>query len=950
MKLALLLACLLPCASFAQKTIHVPGDAPSIQIGIAIADDGDTVLVAPGWYEERIDFLGRAITVKSELGPDATRIDASNVPPWQPGIADGWGRVVRFISGEGPDSVLDGFTITGSDECLTWSATTHGGILCETVTIKNCRIINNLGQYGAGVYGSPIMENCQLEGNIAAGPGGGIYGSPTLVDCIIKHNASAGNCGGDGDPGGGVYATSDATLIVDCIIEGNQAGAGYEGGGVKGPATIIDCLIADNRIPNWCCTPQGGGVFGASRLEGCTIVGNEVAGDLGGYPGTGGGISNCVEVVNCTIWGNHPDQIEGQSSVTYSAVQGGAPGVGNISSDPLFLSYSSGDYRLLPNSPCINAGDPSSPLDDDGTRADMGAFPLDKYPTCVPAKVPVGAKIAFDHVGSVLAASGPYVLAGTPDVNGPGFESGAAFLSYRDGPNWVALPKLLAGDQTAGALFGASVAQSDGVAWIGAPGVSAEAGSAYVFRQQADGAWAQETKLTASDSASGVRFGSRVAVLGTVAIASAPLDDETAADAGAVYVFRDEPTGWAEKQKLWAGDGAAGGRFGSSLAISSSRALVGAPGDAANAGSAYVFEDSGGGFWQQAKLVASDASANEQFGNAVALDGDVAVVAARAADGVGAVYVFRRSGSAWTQEKKLVTSSPSSNAEFGSSVAISGNRILVGARYDDSVGSNAGAAYLFEFNGATWVQTKKYTLPGAVGGDAAGSAVALSGDYVLVGAEWADDPELDSGELWAFASPGTCQPKFTQVPGTQAQHPGQVTAMGTYLGQTQTVAIDGASVSLLSATDTSVTYQPQPDDPGFLPITATGSEGTAASKQQLHPSLVATTTGLGGTLEVVTDNGEVGLYVLAMGFGTLPAPVSIASPPTWYGVLLNPANPLFVISTGAFATSAPIGLIYNVPSNPALTGLVLYLQAWCQQGFFGPGVTYSFTNMASVKL
>lgn len=248
----------------------------------------------------------------------------------------------------------------------------------------------------------------------------------------------------------------------------------------------------------------------------------------------------------------------------------------------------------------------------------------------------------------------------------------------------------------------------------------------------------------------------------------------------------------------------------------------------------------------------------------------------------------------------------SSFTHLGDTQSYAPSGLRSGARSDDGAASNAGAAFLFEFNGTTWVQTQKFTLPATQTGDAAGSGVALSGDYVLVGAEWADDPELDSGELWAFAAPGTCLPKLKTVPGAQAQDPAAVTAIGTYLGQVQQVTIAGTPVSLLDATDTTITYQPLPDDPGFLPLTVSGSEGAGAGTQQLYPSLAASTTGVGGTLKVTLDNGIGGLYVLAMGFQSLPAPISILNPPSWYGVLLNPAAPLFVISQGAFAISTPL--------------------------------------------
>lgn len=946
MKLALfgpLLAALLALPSVAQETIHVPGDAPSIQIGIAIADDGDTVLVSPGWYYEQLDFLGRAITLKSTGGPGVTGVTPERSHGW---LEQPYDSTIRFITGEGSSSVLDGFTIIGpSPEFHVYP---EAGIWCESTspTIRNCTIQD--GSYARGVYGDATLESCTIRNNSGGyWDGGGLSGSPTMTNCIIESN--------EGYSGGGLEVSG--AVIRNCIIRNNSVGEGGNGGGIAcGSGNMIEnCLIYGNKATlfKWGWGGHGAGVYawGANNtIKNCIVWGNENNSGSGGASGVEGGaiMTNCI-VANNISAGPAP-QIIG-ATLSYCDAEDGYPGLGNTDVPPLFVNAASGDFRLLPNSACIDAGDPSSPLDDDGTRADMGALPFNHYPSCITTKVPIAAKVAFDHVGSVVTAGVPYVIAGTPDVNGPGFESGAAFLTYRDGPAWVALPKLVASDEAPNALFGASVAIYAGIAWIGAPGVAAEAGAAYAFRQQEDGAWAEEVKLLASNGTTASRFGSRVAVQGAVAAASAPLANAPGADSGAVYVFKDGASGWAEIAKLTALDGAAGDHFGSGLALSGSRLLIGADGDASGAGSAYIFEDAGFGWGQQMKLVASDASANEQFGHAAGLEGDVAVITAPAADGVGAAYVFKRTGFVWTQQQKLVSSTPSQNAEFGSSVALSGNRILVGARSDDGAASNAGAAFLFEFNGTAWTQIQKYTLPGTQAGDTAGSGVALSGDYVIVGAEWADDPELDSGELWAFAAPGTCQPKLKIVPGAQAQDPTAVTATGTYLGQVQQVTIGGAPVQLISATDTTLTYQPLPEDPGFLPIAVSGLDGMGAGTQQLYPSLASSTTGVGGTLKVSLDNGIGGLYALAMGFQSpLPAPISIMNPPSWYGVLLNPAAPLFVISQGAFATSAPIALNYNVPANPTLVGVHLHLQAWCQQGFFGPGVTFSFTNLASVTL
>ena len=954
MKLALRLTVLPVLAAYvsAQATIHVPGDAPSIQIGIAIAQDGDTVLVSDGVYHERIDLLGRAITLKSVYGPHETFIDAT-------GLTEGWitgagsHRVVRAISGEGPDTVLSGFSITGSHHDCSPS-TDSGGVRCGNITIRDCEIFGNDADRGGGVYGSPLMEDCRIYDNSSDDLGGGIYGCPVLVRCTVEGNSSEGGCGEDGSAGGGVFCYS-GTLIQDCVIQDNTAGGGYEGGGVFGPATILNSIIVGNSVDDWggIYRAEGGGLYGASLVQNCTVAFNSAQSGTGGkYPGEGGGLSNCGSVVSCIVVGNYPDQYDAVGSITYSLVEGGAPGLGNIYADPLFVSALTGDFSLQPQSPCIDAGDPHSEADPDGTVADMGAFPVGQFSNCEDAKVALLAGAPFDHIGSSLAASGPFVLAGLPSFDGPGFGSGAASLMYRDGGTWVELPQLVASDAAGGDLFGHSVAVDGGLVLVGARGASGEAGAAYIFGQQADGTWLEETKLEAADLVAGDWFGSRVAVEGNVAAVAALHSGALGTESGAVYVFRDSGGAWLEEAKLLAGDGQAGDQFGKGLAISGERILVGAYGDGdagADSGSAYVFRDDAGTWVQEAKLTASDAASNALFGSEVALEDDVAVVAARGADGLGAAYVFRRSGTVWMQEQKLAASSPYAGAEFGDAIALLGDRILIGARMDDSAAPDGGAAYLFEFDGVLWIETEKFTLADAALNDLFGSAVALSGHYAMVGAEWGDDPELDSGELWALTLPGSCIPQITDVTPTSAQFPEEVTASGYFLDKTQTVLVEGLLATLVSTTGTSITYEPQPGPPGLVGLEAIGSDDTAEAVQQLFPSLEVSTTGIGGTVDAVLDNGDVGLYVLAFATGALPVPIPVA-PPTWHGLLLDLSGPNYQIGTGAFATEDPVTLSYPVPDDSGFSGLTLYLQAWCQQEFFGPEVTYSFSNLASVTL
>ncbi len=181
-------------------------------------------------------------------------------------------------------------------------------------------------------------------------------------------------------------------------------------------------------------------------------------------------------------------------------------------------------------------------------------------------------------------------------------------------------------------------------------------------------------------------------------------------------------------QTLTASDGATGDYFGYSVALSGNTALVGAFGKNSHAGAAYVYVRSGAAWSQQQKLTAADAASNDSFGAAVALYGDTALVGAWSKNSnTGAAYIYTRSGSVWTQQKKLTGAAASDL--FGQTVALSGGTALIGA---PGRNSSAGAAYVYTGSGASW--TLQQTLAG-VAGDSLGVSVALSGDTALVGAQ-----------------------------------------------------------------------------------------------------------------------------------------------------------------------------------------------------------------------
>ncbi len=180
--------------------------------------------------------------------------------------------------------------------------------------------------------------------------------------------------------------------------------------------------------------------------------------------------------------------------------------------------------------------------------------------------------------------------------------------------------------------------------------------------QSATGGWSQRQKITSTPRDVGAQFGNAVAMNGNTMVVGARYDRTTAIQAGAAFVYVLNGATWTQQAKLLASDGALADKFGYSVAISENTIVVGAYNDDAplsNSGSAYVFVRNGTTWTQQQKLTAGDATAADEFGNAVGIEGDVIAVGAHFADlpsnsAAGSVYVFRRSGTAWTPTQKLI--------------------------------------------------------------------------------------------------------------------------------------------------------------------------------------------------------------------------------------------------------------------------------------------------------
>lgn len=276
-------------------------------------------------------------------------------------------------------------------------------------------------------------------------------------------------------------------------------------------------------------------------------------------------------------------------------------------------------------------------------------------------------------------------------------------------------------------------------------------------------------KLVASDGMPSDRFGISVAVSGDTALVGAPIED---GERGAAYVFTRTEGGWVEQAKLAASDGRSLRKFGFSVALSGDTAVVGGStaviaGSDYHAdrtpGSAYVFKRVGDTWIEQAKLTAPepDGATGDDFGSSVAVSGDTVVVGARGIGVGGAAYVFVRAGGAWPQQAKLTASDAAVGDNFGASVAVSGDTAVVGARGDD-VGFNRdqGSVYVFARDGVLWSQEMNLAASDGADGDNFGSSVGASAETVVVGAVNDDvNGKGNQGSAYVFARAGGAWPQ-----------------------------------------------------------------------------------------------------------------------------------------------------------------------------------------------
>ncbi len=270
------------------------------------------------------------------------------------------------------------------------------------------------------------IADTNFEANSSADEywGGAIYVSPLASsDLLVERSTFRSNHAGDG---GAVYVGAGEATFLECTFEDNHVSAFYYEQGSGGavcldPAAIVvfsRCTFTGNRaLGNCCLNPtagRGGAVHGPATLDRCTLVRNTAV--AGGSMLPEGGAGYGVTLASSIAWENSPDQLNGSSHAKWSLVQGGFPGFGNIDADPRFWDEGARDYHLLASSPCIDSGDPGAPPDDDGSRADMGAFAFDlNY--CTAPRVYCTAKPNSLGCIPMISSTGTPAATGTDDFH-----------------------------------------------------------------------------------------------------------------------------------------------------------------------------------------------------------------------------------------------------------------------------------------------------------------------------------------------------------------------------------------------------------------------------------------------------------------------------------------------------------------------------------------------------
>lgn len=297
--------------------------------------------------------------------------------------------------------------------------------------------------------------------------------------------------------------------------------------------------------------------------------------------------------------------------------------------------------------------------------------------------------------------------------------------------------KLTAEDATGEDHFGRTMAMSGDRLAVGAMTTNGGNGAVYIY-ERADDEWLLDEKI---DGLGRPNFGRSIGIDGDYLVvalckmASGGICQPSTSGLGIVYFFDREATGWVLRNEFNNNRDA----FGTSAALSGDLAVIGADGDddvATDAGAAFIYRRTGDSWTQEAKLTPSDGASGDNFGYSAAISGNYALIGAwNALDSQGAAYIFEYQDGSWVETAKLVADDGAAGDQFGSwFLDIDGDYAVVGALNDDDVATNAGSAYIFHRDSSgVWLQQAKLLPSNGIANDQFGTSAAISGDFALIG-------------------------------------------------------------------------------------------------------------------------------------------------------------------------------------------------------------------------
>lgn len=350
---------------------------------------------------------------------------------------------------------------------------------------------------------------------------------------------------------------------------------------------------------------------------------------------------------------------------------------------------------------------------------------------------------ARDTYGYSVSIHGGSAIVGSPRHGNVGGDNGpgAAYI-YRFNNSWIEEQILTAPDGKNFDNFGISVSINDGLAIVGALTAhqvdgSSGPGAAYIFRFNGS-EWIWEDEIVPNDAELGDNVGESVSIYNDVALVGAP---DSGSRIGAAYIYRFDGTDWAFEQKL----PSPGGSFGQAVALSNNLAIVsGGPALDQAAGKVYIYRFNGIGWHLSKTLEASNREDRDYFGESISYSEKFLVVGAPgrnlvhptnplAGANAGAAYIFQYDGLEWNEKQMLTAGDLGTSNKFGISLSVFGDNLVIGSHQAHDNGFQSGNAYLFQYNGAEFVETHKIISSDGNEGDKFGTSVSLYDSTVIIG-------------------------------------------------------------------------------------------------------------------------------------------------------------------------------------------------------------------------